>query len=193
VDERIVAFDAMGTLFDTAPVAERFGQDALPRVLHRAAALTLAGAFAPFPELVEAVLGPEALETFAQLDAFPDAASALDVLDGAGIRAVVLTNGSHRNTETLLERNGLRGRFAEILTTEEVRAYKPHPAPYGLVAERLGVPPERTVLVASHDWDVLGASRAGRRAIRVRSEWWLPGEPPATAPSLVAAAEAAAA
>jgi len=195
VDDRVVAFDAMGTLFDTAPVERRFGPDALPRLLHRAAALSLADEFAPFPELVETVLGPDALEAFAQLDAFPDAEAAVDFLDGAGLRAVILTNGSKQNTETLLERNGLQGRFAEILTTEEVRAYKPHPAPYRLVGERLGLLPEQVVLVAAHDWDVLGATRAGLRAILVGrgGGWRLPGSAPETAANLVAAAEAAAA
>lgn len=194
MDGRVVAFDAMGTLFDTAPVEQRFGPDALPRVLHRAAALTLAGEFASFPELVEAVLGEEALATFAELDAFPDAAGALDVLDRAAVPAVILTNGSAGNTRTLLERAGLQGRFAEVLTTEEVRAYKPHPAPYRLVGERLGLLPEQVVLVAAHDWDVMGAAGAGLRAILVGrgGGWSLPGSPPETAPDLVAAAEAAA-
>lgn len=190
----MVAFDALGTLFDTAPVVERFGPDALPRLLHRAAALTLAGGFAPFPELVEAVLGAEAVETFSQLDAFADAAAAVDHLDGAGIRAVILTNGSEQGTKALLARNGLQGRFAGVLTTEQVRAYKPHPAPYRLVGEQLGVLPEQVVLVAAHDWDVAGATRAGLRAILVERDggWSLPGSPPETAPNLVAAAEAAA-
>ena len=193
MDERVVAFDAMGTLFDTAPVERRFGADALPRLLHRAASLTLAGEFAPFPELVERVLGADAVETFAQLDAYPDAAAALDRLERAGVRAAILTNGSQENTETLLERNGLRGRFAAVVSVAETRAYKPAPEPYRLLAERLGVPPEQVVLVAAHDWDVLGALRAGLRAILVErgGGWRLPGSPPETAPSLIAAAEAA--
>lgn len=193
MDERVVAFDAMGTLFDASPVERRFGPGSMPRLLHRATALTLAGGFVPFPELVEAVLGAEALATFAELDAYPDATRALDLLDHAGIRASVLTNGSAGNTQTLLERAGLQGRFAEVLTTEEAQAYKPHPALYRLVAERFGLAPEQVVLVAAHDWDVMGAASAGLRGILVERDggWSLPGDPPETAPNLVAAAEAA--
>ena len=74
--ERAVAFDVIGALFDVEPVRERFDPDAIPRVLHAAASTTLAGEFVPFPELVRALLGDEALPMFAALDAYPDAAEA---------------------------------------------------------------------------------------------------------------------
>ena len=41
--QQAVAFDAMGTLFDVSPVTERFGSEAMPRLLHAAAVTTLAG------------------------------------------------------------------------------------------------------------------------------------------------------
>src|SRR3954468_9910814 len=127
--QQAVAFDAMGTLFDVSPVEQRFGADTMPRLVRAAAAVTLAGDFRPFPELVEAILGADALEAFAQLAAFPDAAEALATLREAQIGPIVLTNGSADNTRTLLERNGLE---IEIVVTTEEAAYKPHPAPYRL-------------------------------------------------------------
>jgi FMN phosphatase YigB (HAD superfamily) len=99
--DRAVAFDVMGTLFDVEPVRERFGRDPIPRSPHAAASTALAGDFVPFPELVGALLGDEALELFAALDAYPDAAEALGTLAGAGVRAIALTNGSASDTSRL--------------------------------------------------------------------------------------------
>lgn len=190
--EQAVAFDAMGTLFDVSPVAERFGAQAMPRLLHAAAATTLAGIFVPFPELVRALLGRDALEVFAALDAYPDAREALGTLAARGIRAAILTNGSEENTRTLLDRNGLE--VEQAITVEEARAYKPHPAPYRQACARLGLPRERVTLVAAHAWDVLGAREAGLQAILVDREgtpWPFPATAePVTRPSLAEAAKA---
>lgn len=184
MDERTVAWDVMGTLFDVSPVSERFGAESLPRLLHLATSLQLAGRFVPFPELVESLLGEEALELFAQLDPYPDAAEALDALEAAGLRSVTLTNGSAENTRALLERAGLLERFAEVRTVAEVGVYKPAPQPYGLVAPG-------AVMLAAHDWDVAGALAAGLPAVYVDREdegWRLPPPEPERAATLAEAA-----
>lgn len=189
MDERTVAWDMMGTVFEIAPVSERYGETAMTRLLHLALSLQALGKFVPFPQLVESVLGPEALEVFASLDACPDAEPAMRMLAEAGIRQVALTNGSAENTEKLLERSGLRRFLAEIRSVEEVRVYKPAPEPYGLVDAA------STALIAVHDWDVAGARAAGLRAIwvdRSGEGWKLPLPEAERVVSLVAAAEAAA-
>lgn len=179
----------MGTVFETAPVRERYGESAMPRLLHLALSLQALGEFVPFPRLVESELGEEALEVFASLEPCPDAEPAMRMLQQVGIRQVALTNGSAENTEKLLERGGLRGFFDEIRSVEEVRAYKPAPKPYGLVDAA------STVLIAVHDWDVAGARSAGLRAIwvdRSGEGWKLPLPEAERVVSLVAAANAAA-
>jgi 2-haloacid dehalogenase len=189
MDERTVAWDVIGTVVEIAPVTERYGEAAMPRLLHLALALQSLGEFVPFPRLVAAELGEEALEVFASLDPSPDAEPAMRTLQEAGIRQVALTNGSVENTETLLERGGLRHFVDRIHSVEEARAYKPAPEPYALVDAA------STVLIAVHDWDVAGARAAGLRAVWVdRDEegWKLPLPEPERVVSLVAAAEAAA-
>jgi len=189
MDEQTVAWDVMGTVVEIAPVTERFGEAAMPRLLHLALSLQSLGEFVPFPRLVEAQLGEEALEVFASLDPCPDAEPAMRTLQDAGIRQVALTNGSIENTEKLLDRGGLRQFFDEIRSVEEVRVYKPAPEPYGLVDAA------STVLIAVHDWDVAGARAAGLRAIWVDRNgegWKLPLPEVERVVSLVAAAEAAA-
>lgn len=193
-----VVFDANGTLFDLRAAAPAVGGEValeawFERVLHSAASLTLAGTWAPFDELARAALETTcaklglgdvdrdaALEELRRLPAYPDAQEAVSL---ARSRAAILTNGSGDTTRGLVERAGLT--VETILSCEEVRAYKPAPAPYELARRRLGEP----VLVAAHAWDVAGARAAGVRAIWVdRSErhWPLPGvEPGERASSLV--------
>jgi 2-haloacid dehalogenase len=189
VDDRTVAWDVMGTLFEIAPVSERYGAGTMPRLLHLALSLQAAGRFVPFPELVERQLGEEALEVFASLEPVEDAEPALQVLADAGLRQVTLTNGSVENTRTLIERAGLQRFFADVLSVEQVQVYKPAPEPYGLVDAA------STVLLAAHDWDCAGAGAAGLRAIYVDRQdegWTLPVPEPERVRDLVAAARLAA-
>ena len=123
---RAVCLDVMGTLFDLSAARRRLeGLGAPPwtleawfgRLLHVAATVTLIGDYRPFPELarpaLESVLArldlppdgaSEVLEALAELDAYPDAAPALERLAGADIPLVALTNGTAQNTRALLER-----------------------------------------------------------------------------------------
>jgi 2-haloacid dehalogenase len=51
--------------------------------------------------------------------------------------------------------------FQVVVTAEEAGVYKPHPAPYHMVLERLGVKAERTLFVAGSAADVPGARGVG--------------------------------
>jgi 2-haloacid dehalogenase len=203
-----VVFDAMGTLFDLAPLRERLGAPALEawfeRVLHSAATLTWTHAFRPFDEVATAAfrttaarLGfevepDEALELLSRLPPAPDAAAAIAAARAAGAEVAVLTNGTEQNTRALLELGALP--VERVFATEHVEAYKPAPAPYEHAAESLGLEPGQVTLVATHGWDVLGALNAGLEAVwvdREEREWPFPLREPRRAPSLVEAVAAA--
>ena len=210
-----VVFDAFGTLFQLRPLAERLEELGAPeaafdawfeRLLHSAAATTLTGDFVPFAELARAALATTAarlgvevdpddvLPLLERLPPYPDVRPAVERLDEVGVAWAVLTNGGTEQTKALLEAAGLAERVWHVLSVEEVRAYKPHPAPYGRVLELLELPPERVALVAAHGWDVLGAQAAGLRAVwvdRVEHAWPFPSEEPARAPDLERAVELA--
>ncbi|MEV6983365.1 HAD hydrolase-like protein [Sphaerisporangium sp. NPDC051017] len=47
---------------------------------------------------------------------------------------------------------------------ETVRAYKPAPWAYHMVAQELAVPPSTCFMVACHVWDTVGAQSAGYTA-----------------------------
>jgi 2-haloacid dehalogenase len=173
----IVAFDALGTLFDLAELRESL---AFRQVLHHAAALTLAGEWAPLDELAKAV-DEELPARLEALRPYPEAREAFDAVRAAGGEPWVLTNGTRDATERLLDRHRL---FAEVHTVEEVRAYKPHPDVYRIL-------PTRSTLVAAHAWDIAGARAAGYRVVWIDREersWPLPlAEPPLRARDLVEA------
>ncbi len=174
---KAVVFDALGTLFD---LGRRERSAELMRTLHHATSLTLAGEFAPLSEVAAAV-DPKLAEAIASAGPYDDAEEALDVLAEAGIPAHVLTNGGAETTRELLRRGGLLERVGRVLSVDDVRRYKPDPAPYAHAARAIGAEPARITLIAAHAWDVLGARRAGLSTVWVdrRDEGWpLPVEPP---------------
>ena len=203
-----VVFDTLGTLFQLRPLEERLEELGAPegaldawfeRLLHSAAAVTLTGDFVPFAELARAALATTAARFGVELDPddvlpllerlppYPDARPAVERLREAGVAWAVLTNGGAEQTRALLEAAGLAERVWHVVSVEEVRAYKPHPAPYRHVVELLELPPERVTLVAAHGCDVLGARAAGLRAVwvdRVEHRWPFPSEEPPRAPDL---------
>ena len=210
-----IVLDALGTLFQLRPLAERLEELGAPegaldawfeRLLHSAAAVTLTGDFVPFAELAETTLETTAARLGVEIDSgdllpllqrlppYPDARPAVERLEEAGVASAVLTNGGPEQTRALLDAAGLAERVWHVVSVEEVRAYKPHPAPYRCVLELLDLPPERVTLVAAHGWDVLGARAAGLHAVwidRVEHRWPFPSPEPARAPDLERAVEVA--
>src|ERR671918_2133572 len=99
---QVVVFDVMGTLFDLTPVRRKLSELGAPegaleawfgRMLHSAASLTLVGEFRPFREIggttlrstllqlgVDPERADEVLRALGELDAYPEAAAAFDLL-----------------------------------------------------------------------------------------------------------------
>jgi 2-haloacid dehalogenase len=134
----------------------------------------------------------EILGTFRRLPPHPEVRGALERLHAAGFPMAALTNSTSEVAQAQLEHAGLLDSFDHVLSVEEVRRFKPAPEPYRMAAERLGVEPSDLRLVTAHDWDVLGAMRAGCAAAFVQRSG-LPyalGDPPDIAgPDLAAVAE----
>jgi 2-haloacid dehalogenase len=205
-----VLFDVMGTLFDLSSLETRLTDIGAPpgtltawfqRTLHEASTVTVAGSYRPFKELAAAALrttlaqleldrdatGP--LEGLAELDPYPDADAALRRIRAAGLRIVALTNGSAESTEKLLRRGGLDDHVEQILSCDQVQAYKPHAAPYDLARRTIG---GEATMIAAHGWDILGARAAGLPGIWIDREervWPFPLEEPPRAHDLAEAAE----
>ena len=58
--------------------------------------------------------------------------------------------------------------LSDVVSVDEVKTYKPSPVVYQHLVVRGGEPAERTWLVSTNAWDVLGAKSAGLRSAWVR-------------------------
>ena len=108
------------------------------------------------------------LETYRRLPAFADAHDGLARLAEAGHRMVAFSNGLGATLRGLLTHARLLPPLTDVVSVDEVKTYKPGPAVYHHLVARGGVSPDRTWLVSSNAWDVLGAKSAGLKAAWVR-------------------------
>lgn len=177
-----VAFDVVETLISLEPLRRLFVEIGLPastlerwfdRMLRDGMALTLAGDYAPFPEVARAALRvigggrlsdddvSHVLDGFAALPAQPDAEQAMQVLTDAGVSVVCLSNGARESTEAFLDRSGLDRFVEQVISVADVRMWKPPRAVYEHALARIGRPADEVALVAVHAFDCHGARAAG--------------------------------
>jgi phosphoglycolate phosphatase-like HAD superfamily hydrolase len=76
-------------------------------------------------------------------------------------RLAIVTTRGRRDAEAFLDGHNLAHLFSAVATRESTRRVKPHPAPIHFVAERLGLPPQRCVMVGDTTVDVRSARAAG--------------------------------
>ena len=176
----VVAFDVNETLLDLVPVVHAMTgrgapEHAFPAVFARTLgtgfATQLTGGWCTFREAFDAALAQltdlgaddraAVADTFGELAPHPDVAPALELLAGAGVRAVTLSHGSPGIAEAGLERGGVAHLVERSLTSESIRAWKPAREVYLWAAGACAVAPSDLALVAVHGWDVHGAQRAG--------------------------------
>lgn len=179
---RVIAFDVIETLFPLEPLRERLVAAGQPdhvlevwfaRLLRDAFALVATGGYRPFADIAAATLrsatgsalDDDAMGTviagFAELDPHPDVAPAVQLAREAGVRMVTLTNGSVRNTTTLVRRAGIADDIEQVLSVDDVQLWKPAPEIYRYAARSTNVAPSQVALVAAHAWDTHGAHEAG--------------------------------
>lgn len=182
---RVIVFDVNETLLDLAaldaPFEAAFGNaEARPawfaQLLTLAMTSVITGTYHDFSTLGRAALNMVAaksgveltdegtrgiVERMQHLPPHPDALPALDALQNAGFRLAALTNSSPHMARAQLVNAGLAGYFENVLSVDAVQCFKPAAPPYRMAAERLGVNMARLRMVATHDWDVIGAMAAG--------------------------------
>lgn len=102
---------------------------------------------------------------YLDLTPYNDAMKCLERL--APYRRVILSNGSPAMLSTLAARSGLDKVLDHILSVDDKRAFKPAPAAYRLVEEKLGIAREHVVFVSSNGFDICGAKSFGFTVVRV--------------------------
>ncbi len=101
----------------------------------------------------------------ASLMPMPGLLKLLDRLDAHGItRAVAASAGKRRTLETL-RRFGIAGRFAAVVTGEDVRMQKPNPDIFELAAAKLGVSPAEAMVIEDSVAGIQAAKAAGMKCV----------------------------
>ena len=93
-----------------------------------------------------------------QADPWPEAPAALARL--RELRTCVALSNAGVGELASLSRHGGLGWHA-VVSAESARSFKPDPGVYQTANRLLGVPPEQTMLVAAHPWDLRAAAEQG--------------------------------
>lgn len=180
------AFDVVGTLFSLDAPRNVLAQNGAPPMtfdvwfagaLRDYFARSHSGAYTPLKELLETTLGRAArivgwnldqeltrkvMDSLRQLAPAEGAKEALEQLRVAGWKTVAVTNSSRDLANELLARAGLEQQFDDVISCDDIRHSKPHPAVYEQVKRHSQ---GDTWLIAAHSWDVAGAITAGLRGV----------------------------
>jgi 2-haloacid dehalogenase len=180
-----VVFDAYGTLFNVHSVIARCdrefpGRGAELSKLWRAKQLeytwlrSLIAQYEDFWRVTESALIfacrslslacpprtlQELMESYLHLETFPEVKPTLAKL--SHYKLAILSNGSPKMLAGAVESAGLKGIFAEVISVDEVKIYKPSPRAYALVSQHLRVPHSAVAFVSSNFWDIAGAKSFG--------------------------------
>jgi 2-haloacid dehalogenase len=118
----------------------------------------------------------ELLAAYVELPAFADTLPGLTALGNEGHTLLAFSNGVEATLRRLLTHARLLPALSGVVSVDDVQTYKPAPAVYLHLVARGGAPLDRTWLVSSNAWDVLGAKSAGLRAAWVRRNATAPWE-----------------
>jgi 2-haloacid dehalogenase len=182
----IFVFDAYGTLFDVHAAIARFRGEAGPdadrmseiwraKQLEYSWTLTLAGHYVDFWALTERALDyalkrfpsvdkalrPKLLEAYFQLDAFPDARTALRALKAKGHKTGILSNGSPNMLKGAVDAAGVGADLDAVLSVDVLKMFKPRPEVYALVTDHFHCKPADVTFVSSNRWDVMASVSVG--------------------------------
>lgn len=129
------------------------------------------GMAVPPPHLLEEVLGRLYRGLLPQVEWLPGSREFLYSLREAGLRLALLSNAAYAPfVQWALEEAGVRHLFETVIVSDQTGWRKPHPRPFQELLRRLEVTPAAACHVGDHfEQDVVGATRAGMRAIWLRA------------------------
>ena len=123
-------------------------------------------AIAEFDDLKEAYYRDILRDNFPAMDG---AVELIDALAAAGVRLAVGSSGPPENVYLVLDHLDRRQCFGGVVTGTDVQRGKPDPQVFQLGAERLGVAPQRCVVVEDAPAGVQAAHAAGMKCVAIAS------------------------
>lgn len=180
-----LVFDAYGTLFDVSSVVTALnrkfpGQGMAASAEWRAKQLqyswvrALSGQYEDFWKVTESALiftcndmrlpcdaaaRAQLMDAYLHLEPFAEVKQALQSLSGRPL--AILSNGTIKMLQGVVDNAGLKGAFSQIISTDEAKTYKPNPAAYELAVRRLGLDKSHIGFVSSNFWDAAGGKAFG--------------------------------
>ena len=103
-------------------------------------------------------LGDPLAARYTELSPWPEVPEILGKLQGI-LRLGIVTNCSEALGRVAIGRTGIA--FDTIVTAERAGFYKPHPRPYRLALDELGLTPPDCLFVAGSAYDLFGAAAVG--------------------------------
>ncbi len=103
----------------------------------------------------------EILGEFRKLPAYEDVRPALSMLREKDIRVIAVSNSSLVMIKEQLTNAGIIDLFDSYYSVDIVEKYKPFKDIYLSASKQEGLKTEDIVMVATHDWDLFGAKKAG--------------------------------
>lgn len=188
---KTVVFDAYGTLYDVQSVADvtdaafpGFG-DYITQIwrmkqLEYSWLRSLMGRYEDFWQVTlesldytlqtlglkpTSALFDQVADAYNHLRPYPDAEEALKSL--GDFRLAILSNGSPGMLSALIRNSGLDRYLEATVSVDSRKVFKPHPAAYELLQEKLSVRKEEVLFVSSNGFDVCGAKSYGFKVARI--------------------------
>ncbi|WP_159023544.1 haloacid dehalogenase type II [Formosa sp. L2A11] len=183
--KKAVFFDMNETLLNLSVLKTEFDKhfnDAyvlkywFTKLLHSSTVMGTMDAYKNFGELADVALenlffendkplSPETkseiLGAFKKLPAYADVIPAITILKAHDIKVIAVSNSSLSMIKEQLTQAGIIALFDSYYSVDDVKKYKPFKDIYLSVALQEGLQTKDIVMVATHDWDLFGAKKAG--------------------------------
>jgi 2-haloacid dehalogenase len=101
------------------------------------------------------------MQGYLLLSAWPDVHPALSALRHSGKHLIVLSNATDEILRAGIRNSAIESMFAELISTDRIKSFKPDPRAYQLGVDRLGLRREAILFVAFAGWDAAGAKWFG--------------------------------
>jgi 2-haloacid dehalogenase len=101
------------------------------------------------------------MQGYLLLSAWPDVQPALAALRRSGRHLIVLSNATDEILRAGIRNSAIESMFAELISTDRIKSFKPDPRAYQLGVDRLGLRREAILFVAFAGWDAAGAKWFG--------------------------------